>query len=308
MNPTEESPHTPEPPIKPAKGTFLRGPYIVLAFGLLVLAAVLLSERKTALNSRNLKGASATRDGGGKAATPTDEPLALLAQLPPAQLNTVEAQVLRKLEAELATADANQAPAIYDKLITLLSNNGRTDLAALYAEHRSLRNAAETKGRKEAAQLYTTALSEPPAGYTPAQLQQLAGRAIAIYEELVKAEPTNTELQINLALAQVNSPQPMQGILKLRELAEQNPSNYRLHLQLGIFAIQTGQNDKAIERLNQALKANPQGSDAAYYLGVVHKAKGDIAQARKFASLSLETARTDVQKQQANALLRELNG
>jgi tetratricopeptide (TPR) repeat protein len=282
------------------------GPIAIVLGGLLLLVVVLTAERKTALNSRNLQPAqTATRDGATSSSPAPDPNASLDELLPPLDLPTVEAQVVRKLQAELSEANETDKAANLDKLVAALSNAGRLDWAAVYAEELAKLKPTETNF-KRAADLYTEAVNTSPEKVNPALLQQLNSHAITQWEGYLKLQPNDEEAQIGLALRQVNGPAPMQGILKLRELASKRPKDYTLHLQLGIFAIQTNQLDKALERLEQAQSIRPTAPEAAYQLGIVHKMKGDKAKARTFAALSLKNSQTVQQRSQAEALLREL--
>lgn len=106
----------------------------------------------------------------------------------------------------------------------------------------------------------------------------LAPRIPAGKKEAAQVDPL--KLRTAEAVALVNGPDPMRGIMMLRELAEEDPGNAEVQWHLGMFSAQSGQFDKAAERLRKVLELDEAGyQDAWFYLGHVYAALDSIDQA-----------------------------
>ncbi|MBX2971814.1 MAG: tetratricopeptide repeat protein [Flavobacteriales bacterium] len=97
------------------------------------------------------------------------------------------------------------------------------------------------------------------------------------------------------AIALVNGPDPMRGILMLREVLEEDPDNVEAHWHLGLFSIQSGQYDKALARFQKVLELDSVNfPDAWFYLGRTYATLDSNAQAiasfKKYRTLTQDTA------------------
>ena len=84
---------------------------------------------------------------------------------------------------------------------------------------------------------------------------------------------------VDQAVALVNGPNPMEGVMKLRELAESDPPNVEAVVWLGIFSVQSGQIDKARERFTQVLGLEPGHFEATFQLALLDMEAQDYKRA-----------------------------
>ncbi len=103
---------------------------------------------------------------------------------------------------------------------------------------------------------------------TPQRGEQLSQKAQELYQQVLKANPTNLRAKTNLAMTYVASPQPMQGIFLLREVLAADPTNEPALYNIGMLSLQSGQTDKAVGRFQELVKAHPKNINGHFYLGV----------------------------------------
>jgi tetratricopeptide (TPR) repeat protein len=103
---------------------------------------------------------------------------------------------------------------------------------------------------------------------TPQRGTALSRKAQDLYQQVLKANPTNLRAKTNLAMTYVASPQPMQGIFLLREVLAADPVNELALYNLGMLSLQSGQTEKAVGRFEELVKAHPRNLNGHFYLGV----------------------------------------
>ncbi|MDX2303522.1 MAG: tetratricopeptide repeat protein [Microscillaceae bacterium] len=91
-------------------------------------------------------------------------------------------------------------------------------------------------------------------------------KAQSFYQKILDQQPEDLDTQARMAMTQLSSQNPMQGILKLREIAEKDPKNEFVLLNLGLLSMQTKQYDKAKSRFEQLLSVNPNNNQAKILL------------------------------------------
>jgi tetratricopeptide (TPR) repeat protein len=82
-------------------------------------------------------------------------------------------------------------------------------------------------------------------------------------------EADTTLSPVDQAVAMVNGPNPMEGVMMLRELAESDPPNIDAVVWLGLFSVQSGQIDKARERFSQVLSLEPGHFESTFQLALL---------------------------------------
>jgi tetratricopeptide (TPR) repeat protein len=105
----------------------------------------------------------------------------------------------------------------------------------------------------------------------PASAEQHAHAEVAL--EDIGTDP------VDVAVAKVNSENPMAGILELRALADATPPNLDAVLWLGRFSVQSGQLDKARERFNQVIEAAPDRVEAYWERAMLDMEEGFLEDA-----------------------------
>ena len=93
-----------------------------------------------------------------------------------------------------------------------------------------------------------------------------AGDAIDAVQSL---EADTVMSPVDRAVALVNGPNPMEGVMLLRELAESDPPNVDAVVWLGLFSVQSGQIDKARERFADVLSLEPGHFEATFQLALL---------------------------------------
>jgi tetratricopeptide (TPR) repeat protein len=207
-----------------------------------------------------------------------------------------------------AATDPNATPEHPHREISAAERQELTKLrAAFRAETQPASRAgraAELAGKYAAAQLYDSAgyyyeqaaAARPGEKYaqlaadqyfeafgfaaTPQRGEQLSKKAQDLYQQVLKANPTNLRAKTNLAMTYVASPQPMQGIFLLREVLAAEPTNELALYNIGMLSMQSGQTEKAVGRFQELVKAHPKNLNGHFYLGVTLAQLGKAAEAR----------------------------
>lgn len=104
----------------------------------------------------------------------------------------------------------------------------------------------------------------------------LVNFAVASYSRANEADESSIQVQMKLAEAYVESPEPMKGIVILREIADSLPDYIPAQMTLGRLSLQTGQYDKARERFQNILRLSPTDTEALYFLALANEGLGNI--------------------------------
>ena len=150
--------------------------------------------------------------------------------------------------------------------------------SAVYFASIILEEDSSESGRYKAAHIYYRAFQVVD---SRAQVEVLAGKARAIFEELLVADPENSSLKNKLAMTLIATDTPMAGVQLLREVLEADPENREATFNLGVLAIRSGQYDLAIERFSQLISLNSDDDEAIFYLGVAYVESGKNQDAKK---------------------------
>lgn len=112
--------------------------------------------------------------------------------------------------------------------------------------------------------------------------------AASIYKRLIAAEPQNTGLRFNLALALHSSGNSSEAVPLLQRVTREQPGFTNAWLVLGLAYQKLGKPELAISPLERVVKAEPQNRVALVELGDACLATGRaIDAARHFATLTL---------------------
>ena len=173
---------------------------------------------------------------------------------------------------ELATVRARYNKATDNQTRTLLANElaaayataSKFDSAGYYYEVAANARPGEKNYRKAGDQYYEA--------FTYAATQQRASemgaKARAMYEQVLKNNPSDLDAKTNVAMTYIASENPMQGVTLLREVISADPKNQKALFNLGILSVQSGQYDKAVERFQDLVAINPDHVEGTFYLAV----------------------------------------
>jgi len=128
--------------------------------------------------------------------------------------------------------------------------------------------------------------------------------ARAAFSRAVKLAPNNVMVLNNLAWL-LRDEDPKQA-LAYAERAAQSTSDPRVMDTLGVLLLNQGENDRAVTILQEASKKRPDMLSIRYHLAQAQAQQGDRLQARKELQRILSEGRDFPEKQEAQALLGEL--
>ncbi len=99
---------------------------------------------------------------------------------------------------------------------------------------------------------------------------------------------------LSRALESLDQGRPDLAEATVRELLSQQPRNAQAYFALGMVAEARGKPFSAIERMRDALRCDSKFVHASERLAILYLQMGDLLQAQKFADLTLELERTNV--------------
>lgn len=196
-------------------------------------------------------------DHGPATATPADGVHAMATPEQMLELTTVRARYNKATDAQTRTLLANELAAAYATV-------SKFDSAGYYYELAANARPGEKSYRKAGDQYFEA--------FTYAATQQraseLGGKARAMYEQVLKNNPSDLDAKTNVAMTYIASENPMQGITLLREVISADPKNQKALFNLGILSVQSRQYDKAVERFQELVEVNPEHVEGTFYLAV----------------------------------------
>jgi tetratricopeptide (TPR) repeat protein len=123
----------------------------------------------------------------------------------------------------------------------------------------------------------------------PARKVWEAQTAATLFEQGLKLDPDNADLQVGLGSCYVygegmigNAQQTMKGIQQLLQVVKKDSNNMQAQLVLGIGGVISSQYDKAIERLKKVVDFDPHNLEAVSWLADAYAANGDKQNAVKW--------------------------
>jgi tetratricopeptide (TPR) repeat protein len=123
----------------------------------------------------------------------------------------------------------------------------------------------------------------------PARKVWEAQTAATLFEQGLKLDPDNADLQVGLGSCYVygegmigNAQQTMKGIQQLLQVVKKDSNNMQAQLVLGIGGVISSQYDKAIERLKKVVDFDPHNLEAVSWLADAYAATGDKQNAVKW--------------------------
>lgn len=146
---------------------------------------------------------------------------------------------------------------------------------------------------EQAIERYQAALKVDPT-YVPAQLAlakqyQAAGRiddTIALYRQIIEADPRRLDALQELVRLQVGQQKPEEALATLDAHRAKHPGNAEVDANYGKLALELGQADKAVPALEAATKAQPGNTAAQVDLAEAYLAIGRTKDAAKRAKLA----------------------
>ncbi len=162
------------------------------------------------------------------------------------------------------TTDKQARMRIASELAAAYATASKYDSAGYYYQVAAEARGGE-KSYKKAGDAYYEAFTFAA---TQDRAADLGAKARAMYEQVLKNNPSDLDAKTNVAMTYIASTNPMQGILLLREVIASDPNNEKALFNLGILSIQSGQHDKAVERFRKLVEVNPKHVEGTFYLAV----------------------------------------
>jgi len=135
----------------------------------------------------------------------------------------------------------------------------------------------------------------------------LSNNAVLCYKKALEFDSTNTNNQIRLAGAYMESGgAPMQGVSILLEIVRKDSTNVDALLMLGRFGIISGQFDKAIARLEKILYLRPQNSEALLLLAEAYNGQGNKSKAIEMLERCKKTVNDPKAKKEIESYIQSI--
>ena len=135
-------------------------------------------------------------------------------------------------------------------------------------------------------------------------------QALDLFERSLKLNPANDSSAVGLGAVHLFgnvSPNPMEGIQKIRDVVEKDSTNTYAHMTLGQASVLSGQLDKAIERFSKVVRMQPSNLEALLSLAEAHERHGDTEEAIIWYKRSLPFANIPGLKQEVEKRIASLS-
>ncbi len=135
-------------------------------------------------------------------------------------------------------------------------------------------------------------------------------QALDLFERSLKLNPANDSTAVGLGAVYLFSnvsPNPMEGIQKIREVVEKDSTNTYAHMTLGQASVLSGQLDRAIERFSKVVRLQPDNLEALLSLAESYERHGDTEQAITWYKRSLPFAKIPGLKQEVEKRIASLS-
>jgi predicted Zn-dependent protease len=194
-----------------------------------------------------------------------------------------ESEAVAKLE-NMAAAARNQEQKIQllDSLVKLWDDNRKPTASAIVSQQlaEASGKASDWYATADRYMMATRFVKEE------AQKKQLYESAKSAFEKTLQLEPGNLDAKAGLGVSMVESAgltgqPPMQGIGLLREVVAADSTHINAQLNLGYFAIQSAQFDKAIARFETVKRIKPDFIEVHLYIADTYEKMGNNKEAIK---------------------------
>jgi tetratricopeptide (TPR) repeat protein len=208
------------------------------------------------------------------------------------QLTTTQQEYITQLEAAVVRGDVKtQQLKVYRQLAAFWKDSAHMLLPYAYYSGEAAKLENSQKSLTFAAQFLLEGLRRQD---NEEMKKWMGTEAKELFERALQLAPDNDSLKIGLGSCYLFgniSPNPMEGILKIREVAERDPGNMYAQFMLGMGAMISGQLDKAIERLTKVAQHEPGNLEAVLVLAEAYERSGDKVNAIKWYEASKKNIR-----------------
>lgn len=215
------------------------------------------------------------------------------------QLNSEQVTRINMLENSISRGDVkDQQIKVYHQLSHFWGDSMRLFPPYAWYEAEAARLENSEKSLTFAAHLFLENLQHES---NPKLIKWKAMQAKDLFERSLKINPDNDSARVGLGACYLFgniSPNPMEGIAKIREVVDKDSTNAYAQLTLVRGLIMSGQMSKAIDRLKLVNQIHPSNIEAILLLAEVNERKGDKAEAIEWYRKSLQyIPRQDVREE-----------
>ena len=135
-------------------------------------------------------------------------------------------------------------------------------------------------------------------------------QAVDLFERSLKLNPANDSAAVGLGAVYLFgnvSPNPMEGIQKIRAVVEKDSTNVYAHMTLGHASVMSGQLDRALERFSTVVRLQPANLEALLSLAETYERQGNAEQAVTWYKRSLPFANIPGLKEEVERRIKALS-
>jgi len=132
-------------------------------------------------------------------------------------------------------------------------------------------------------------------------------KSIDNFQKVLDKDPSNLNAKADLAVAYIEGRgEVMKGVGLLKEVEQVNPNHRKALFYLGVLSIRSQQYEKALDRFQKLVEIEPENAFNFFYLGRVHRALDNKADAIKAFKQYKSRVQDPKLKQNANDLIKSL--
>lgn len=263
--------------------------WITVGIAVLLIVSIFLFGRTIPTKKSIVAGTEHSENDGHDHGDSPDFSIDSILAIAKKQLSSEQVTRLSMLENSISRGDVKaQQLKVYHQLSHFWGDSMRFFPPYAWYEAEAARLENSEKSLTFAAHLFLENLQQEE---NPRLLKWEALQAKDLFERSLKINPDNDSAKIGLGACYLFgniSPNPMEGIAKIREVVEKDSTNTYAQLTLVKGSLISGQIDKAIARLQTVNRLHPENIEAILMLAEVYERKGDKTIAADWYGKSLQ--------------------
>lgn len=174
----------------------------------------------------------------------------------PAPMSSELADRVAELDEAIAQDSSAIALALEREKVFVLSQGGRTDLAA-EAQQTIARRTGDQEDWRIAGNLYYDWMM---GAEDPAERGRVASLAVTAYQAVLARDPDNHDVRTDMATAYLNTGNPMLGVTAIKRVLEAAPDHLNANFNYGLMLARINRNEEALVQLGRVLELSPDTS------------------------------------------------
>ena len=249
--------------------------WITIGIALILVVAIYFLGR-TIPEKKAVATETHSEDDGHDHGTSNDLTIDSILLIAKKQLNNEQITRITQLENSISRGDVKeQQIKVYHQLSHFWGDSMRFFPPYAWYEAEAARLENSEKSLTFAAHLFLENLQQEP---NQRIVKWEALQAKDLFERSLKINPANDSAKVGLGACYLFgniSPNPMEGISKIREVVDKDSTNVYAQLTMVKGLMISGQTSKAIERLQTVNRVQPSNIEAILMLAELHERKGD---------------------------------